>query len=63
MNANRQLRLKRNIKQGEAISLDLFDMVTAPIPEPGAGQFLMKTVALGTSPAQRAYLMGRFAFS
>ncbi|MCF6221342.1 MAG: NADP-dependent oxidoreductase [Robiginitomaculum sp.] len=58
MGENRQLRLKRNIKQGEAISLDLFDMVTAPIPEPGVGQFLMKTVALGTSPAQRAYLMG-----
>ena len=51
MGANRQLRLKRNIKQGEAISLDLFDMVTTPIPEPGAGQFLVQTKALGTSPA------------
>ena len=55
---NRQLRLKRNIKQGEAISLDLFDMTEEEIPTPGAGQFLVKTAALGTSPAQRAYLMG-----
>ena len=55
---NRQLRLKRNIKQGEAVSLDLFDLTEGEIPEPGPGQFLVKTVALGTSPAQRAYLMG-----
>ncbi|WP_317928545.1 NADP-dependent oxidoreductase [Halioxenophilus sp. WMMB6] len=55
---NRQLRLKRNIKQGEEISLDLFDVVESEIPEPAEGQFVVKTAALGFSPAQRAYLMG-----
>ena len=58
MTQNRQLILKRNIKQGEPVSLDLFDLVTSQAPMPGPGQFLVKTVALGTSPAQRAYLMG-----
>ncbi len=55
---NRQLRLRRHIQQGEAVSLDLFDMVEQSIPTPKSGQFLVKTSALGTSPAQRAYLMG-----
>lgn len=55
---NRQLCLKRNIKMGEAVSLDLFDVVEGFVPTPEDGQFLVKTVALGTSPAQRAYLMG-----
>ena len=55
---NRQLRLRRHIKQGEPVSLDLFDVVENEMPKPGKGQFLAKTIALGTSPAQRAYLMG-----
>ena len=38
--------------------MDLFDLIETDISEPGPGQFLVKTVALGTSPAQRAYLMG-----
>lgn len=55
---NRQLRFRRFIEQGEPVSMDLFDLVEDDIPVPGAGQFLVKTEALGTSPAQRAYLMG-----
>ncbi len=58
---NRQLRLKRNIRQGEPVSLDLFDLVETDIPVPGEGQFLVETKALGTSPAQRAYLMGEMS--
>ncbi len=58
MSINRQLRLARNIRIGEPVSLDLFDLVETDIPTPVQGQFLVKTEALGTSPAQRAYLMG-----
>ncbi len=58
MTSNRQLCLKRNIQQGEAVSLDLFEVREAALPEPAAGEFLVKTAALGFSPAQRAYLMG-----
>jgi NADPH-dependent curcumin reductase CurA len=58
MTINRQLCLARNIRQGEAVSLDLFSQREGDIPIPQAGEFLVKTVALGTSPAQRAYLMG-----
>ncbi|MBL4800266.1 MAG: NADP-dependent oxidoreductase [Emcibacter sp.] len=59
MERNRQLRLARHIKEHEAVSLDLFNITEEDIPTPGEGQFLVKTEALGTSPAQRAYLMGR----
>ncbi|VAW02186.1 Putative oxidoreductase YncB [hydrothermal vent metagenome] len=55
---NRQLRLARHIKEHEAVSLDLFEMTEDIVPAPGEGQFLVRTEALGTSPAQRAYLMG-----
>jgi len=55
---NRQLRLARHIKQDEAVSIDLFDLVDGDVPTLNEGQFLVKTEALGTSPAQRAYLMG-----
>lgn len=55
---NRQLRLARHITEGEAVSLDLFNMTEEEVPTAGAGQFLVETLALGTSPAQRAYLMG-----
>lgn len=58
MTINRQLCLKRNIRQGEDVSIDLFDLKESPIPELKDGEFLVKTAALGFSPAQRAYLMG-----
>ncbi|WP_342806203.1 NADP-dependent oxidoreductase [Alteromonas sp. M12] len=58
MTLNRQLCLSRNIRQGEAVTSELFEMKETPIPEPGEGEFLVKTSALGFSPAQRAYLMG-----
>ena len=60
MTSNRQLRLARHIKQGEAVSLNLFHLVQGEVPVPGEGEFLVKTSALGTSPAQRAYLMEGF---
>ncbi len=58
MSINRQLRLARNIREHEAVSLDLFEVTEEAIPTPADGQFLVRTEALGTSPAQRAYLMG-----
>ncbi len=58
MTLNRKLCLRRNIRQGEAVSLDLFDIREEQVPEPAEGEFLVKTAALGFSPAQRAYLMG-----
>jgi len=58
MTLNKQLRLARHIREHEAVSLDLFDITEEAIPVPADGQFLVKTEALGTSPAQRAYLMG-----
>lgn len=58
MTINRQLCLRRHIRQGEPVSSDLFDLRESAIPKIAEGQFLVKTVALGFSPAQRAYLMG-----
>lgn len=55
---NRQLRFKRYIMESEPVSMELFELGEEDIPTPGPGQFLVKTEALGTSPAQRAYLMG-----
>lgn len=58
MTINRQIRLKKNIKQGEAVSMDLFEVTESEVPALKDGEFLVKTDALGFSPAQRAYLMG-----
>lgn len=55
---NRQLRFKRFITEGEPVSMELFDLAEDDVPVPGSGQFLVRAEALGTSPAQRAYLMG-----
>ena len=56
---NQQWRLKRRPKPGEVMSADLVEWATEPIPEPGPGEVLVKTICLATSPAQFGYTMDR----
>lgn len=57
---NRQWRLKRHPEPGEVVSADLFAFESGAIPKPDDGQVLVRTLALGTSPAQRSYIsLGR----
>jgi NADPH-dependent curcumin reductase CurA len=53
---NRQWRLKRRPDAGEMISAAQFEFVEAEIPRPADGQVLLRTLVLGTSPAQRSYV-------
>jgi NADPH-dependent curcumin reductase CurA len=53
---NRQWRVARHPEPGELISDTHFDWVTASLPEPAAGEFLVKTHYLAPIPAQRGYL-------
>ncbi|MBL8630933.1 MAG: NADP-dependent oxidoreductase [Rhodospirillaceae bacterium] len=53
---NRQWRLSRRPEPDEVISPQNFDFVTAPTETPKDGQVLVRTLVLGTSPAQRGYV-------
>lgn len=53
---NRQWRVARYPKPEEIIGPEHFDWVTAPIPEPAEGEFLVRTICLAPVPAQRGYL-------
>jgi NADPH-dependent curcumin reductase CurA len=53
---NRQWRLRQRPEPGEIIGAQHFDFVTDDIPKPGDGQILVRTLVLGTSPAQRGYV-------
>ncbi len=53
---NRQWRLARRPGPGELVGEGHFDLVEHPAPEPRAGEFLLRTLWLGTSPAQRGYI-------
>lgn len=55
-NTNRQWRLKRFVGADEIIEPQHFELVEAPMPEPAEGQILVRTLLLGTSPAQRMYI-------
>ena len=53
---NRQWRLLRTPPREELIGAEHFDFVEDDVPEPGRGQVLLRTLCLGTSPAQRGYV-------
>jgi NADPH-dependent curcumin reductase CurA len=53
---NRQWRLRRRPEPGELISDEHFEWAEEPLPTPGEGQLLTRTLCLGTSPAQRSYI-------
>ncbi len=53
---NRQWRLKRFVGSDEIIGPQHFELVESAMPEPAAGQLLVQTLLLGTSPAQRMYI-------
>lgn len=53
---NRQWRVARYPKREEVIGPDHFDWTSEPIPEPGDGEFLVRTICLAPVPAQRGYL-------
>lgn len=56
MTVNRQWQLSRHPEPEEGISRDHFKLVELDVPVPEDGEFLMQTIALGTSPAQRSYI-------
>ncbi|NKB44795.1 MAG: zinc-binding dehydrogenase [Alphaproteobacteria bacterium] len=56
MGVNRQWRLARHPEPTEDIGFEHFELVESPIPTPDAGEFVVQTLALGTSPAQRSYI-------
>lgn len=49
--SNRQWRVARYLQPGEAVSAELFDWVTGPVPDPGDGEFLVRTVCLALGQA------------
>ena len=53
---NRQWRLSRRPEPDELLGSQHFSFVTEGIVQPAAGQVLVKTLVLGTSPAQRGYI-------
>ena len=54
--SNRQWIVKRFVKADEIVSPEHFELVETPTPEISDGQILVKTLLLGTSPAQRMYV-------
>lgn len=53
---NRQWRLSRRPEPDEILAPAHFDFVTETVPNIESGQVLVKTLVLGTSPAQRGYI-------
>jgi NADPH-dependent curcumin reductase CurA len=53
---NRAWRVARYPNREEPISGDLFDWCDEPVPAPGDGEFLVRTLCLAPVPAQRGYL-------
>ena len=53
---NRQWRLARHPEPDESIDSTHFELSEADTPEPQENEFVVKTLALGTSPAQRSYI-------
>jgi len=56
MTSNRQWRLRKYPSPDEIIGEQHFELVTADIPAAGENEFLVRTLVLGTSPAQRGYV-------
>jgi NADPH-dependent curcumin reductase CurA len=53
---NRQWRVARYPARDEVIGPEHFSWVSAPAPEAGEDEFLVRTICLATGPAQRGYL-------
>jgi NADPH-dependent curcumin reductase CurA len=53
---NRQWRLARCVEPGEALSATHFEWTESERPHLGDGAVLVRTLLLGTSPAQRGYI-------
>ncbi|MDJ0654684.1 MAG: NADP-dependent oxidoreductase [Xanthomonadales bacterium] len=56
MTINRQWRVRRYPAPDEIIGPEHFELTEAPVPEIGPDEFLVRTLVLGTSPAQRGYV-------
>ncbi len=56
MTTNRQWRVARHVQPGETVGIDNFELVEAEVPELKDNEFLVRTLMLGTSPAQRGYI-------
>jgi NADPH-dependent curcumin reductase len=56
VNKNRQWRLARHPEADEIIGFEHFEMHEGPVPVAYAGELVLQTIALGTSPAQRSYI-------
>ena len=56
MYTNRQWRLKRLVGEGEYPGPEHFELGEAQVPELQPGEILVRTLVLGTSPAQRMYV-------
>ncbi len=55
---NRQWRVARLVEPTGIVGREHFAWHEAPIPEPGDGEILVRTLCLSTSPAQRGYVSG-----
>jgi len=56
MKSNRQWRVRKHVDAGDVVSEDHFELTESPIPDIGPDEFLVRTLMLGTSPAQRGYI-------
>ena len=56
MTTNRQWRVARHVEPGDIVSAANFELVEAAVPELQDNEFLVRTLMLGTSPAQRGYI-------
>lgn len=54
---NHQWRLAKHPTPDEIIGREHFEYIESKIPAPGHHELLVRTLALGTSPAQRAYTL------
>lgn len=54
--SNRQWLVHRNPSLDELVGPEHFEFVENPVPSPEPGQILLRTLCLGTSPAQRGYI-------
>ena len=59
---NRQWLLQRHPEPTELLSTDHFRWHESEVPTPGDGEFVVRTIMLGTSPAQRAYTLKQQRF-
>jgi NADPH-dependent curcumin reductase CurA len=58
---NRQWRVACYPEPDEIISTDHFFLTSKPVPDPGDGEFLVRSIYLAPGPAQRGYLEQRQA--